>query len=213
MKLVGRRCVSKESGWPQSHKSEIGHVVSATPYGMSEGCQCDVTWRRCEYHNITLTSRCFRAVFYTSARTYILIDGILLIPGTGQMACLVTQRGNAFYSLIMCLRIAWEHICFTSCSLMQYRRFECRIIGMILIPTWKSWFEPNWWLKPSNCSAVHCMWLTFGDVSNTYSSHHVIVVAYTTCYCISLCEMNSKLDKGVCLAILANRLTIRILIN
>ena len=38
----------------------------------------------------------------------------------------------------------------------------------------------------------------------------MIVVDYTTCYCISLCEMNSKKDKGVCLTILANRLTIRI---
>jgi hypothetical protein len=83
---------------------------------------------------------------------------------------------------------------FTDWLLMRCRRFECRIISIILIPTWRRWFELIWWLKPCNCSAVHCMWLTFGDVSYTCSSHHVIVVVYTTCYYISLCEMNSKLE-------------------
>ena len=151
-------------------------------------------WRHCKYHIIKMTSWCDRTIFYISVWTYHMIIGITLVPGTGQMACLMTQRGNALYCLIMCLQIAWEHICFTDWLLMRYRRFECRIISMILIPTWRSWFAATWWLKPSNCSAVHCMWLTVGDGWYTCSSHHVIVVVNTACYCISLCEMNSKLE-------------------
>ena len=108
--------------------------------------------------------------------------GLCLVPGTWQIPYLMTQRGNALYCLIMCLQIAWEHNCVTNWILMRYGRFKCHIISMVLIPTWRRWFEPIWWLKPCDCSGVYCMWLTFYDVSYICSSHHVIIVVYTILY-------------------------------
>ena len=93
-KSVGRRRATKISGWVCCRESKIRHVVSATPRGTSERCHGDFSWCHCEYHNITIASWYVRAVSYTSAWTNHLIFGILLIPGTGQMVCLVTQRGN-----------------------------------------------------------------------------------------------------------------------
>jgi len=137
-------------------------------------------------------------MFYTSARTFHMIDWDLV--GPRYMPDGLSRDTKRQYDILL------NHLFTDSLrtQLMSHLSNDAVLALWVLYHHYdtnsyiEKWFEPIWWLTPCDCSDVHCMWLTFGDMSYTCSSHHVIIVVYTTCYCISLCEMNSKLDKGIC---------------